>query len=565
MGFALLTDNLVELYAGGHGLKTYESPRMVANIRGTRLYVEGSLYGRLWKWFYSIAACLRCFRDLRERKLLTAIRATQELFFKCRREVMAADTVYRKSLEGRCRNERIDEESVHKARSVFKNWHDATSPWFTFCKTKESQGMKKWIEECQGGVSGPLFHFDAVSESVRITSKMVALEGCLQEPLPVDVLRKLGTDQPQNKFEKEVVRKFVKKIDKLQGAFSVGDFDDILKALVDSNKSGCSIEQRRSDLAALELALIDEGCRIFLQKDKEFIRLRESYRAGDTFEHQGKTLTLGEPIGKKANPEKDRNVVFTVVEDNSVVLVFGVNRAINGIKDKIAENLDWGIKSVRAKSFDKERRFAVMTKGDDFLNRIEWESSGDYLTDRDLNFAAPIRKLMEWFIDRNKLPFNFSSDYLIFTDRGRIKSLKATLEGPFKFNKLVRYAIQCANGNATVYRFITEPLKTHKDAIFYSSVINNCLIDSPIDVRRVAQVCGVYAADLITQATALHEDIIDFKAKSLYILNRDADADEAANVEKVNKAILSLYHERNCLGFLPDNFEQEMMKSFSKN
>ena len=240
MSIGLLTDNLIELYVEGHRLKSSESFQMIANLRGTHLYTEASWLGKIWKWFYKITTYLKFFRpeyaDLKEQKLLAAIQHTQDIFYKNYQQVVNAQIVYHKSLEERCHLKNINEGSVHEARSIFRNWHEATSQWFDFMKEKKSKAITDWIEHTldKGRYKGPFSPVDAkIPDPFGITCKMVALEGYLQESLPVEVLLKLACDQPLDKIEKEITQKFVKKVNKLKGAFSIKDFDDILKMLVD--------------------------------------------------------------------------------------------------------------------------------------------------------------------------------------------------------------------------------------------------------------------------------------------------------------------------------------------
>lgn len=568
MSLGLLTDNLVELYVEGHRIRDVENPQMVANLRGTHLYVEASWMGKVWKWFYKIAACLKIFRpefaDLKERKLLAAIQYTHDLFHRHFQEALAAQTTYQKAIEERFHLRSINEGNVHEARATIKNWHAATSHWFDFIKNKESEGIKEWIDQTliRTHAQKPFILTHAkVSDFFSNTYKMVALEGYLQGPLPVEVLLKLACDQPLDKIEKETAQAFVRKMNKLKKTFSVKDFDDILESLVDCYKKDAKENvQLNPDLATLELALTNRGCRIFLQKDKEHLLWRDTLKPKKAFIHKGRVLTLGEPIGKKENPELDRNVVFNVAEDDKIVLVFGINRAICGIKDKIAEKLSWGLKSVRPIDMDEQRRFAIMPKCQDPLKYIKWKSVCSHLTKDDLNLAMPMKKLLEWFVGQNKSPFNFSSEDLIFSAEGRIECLKATLEGPFNFNELVKYAINCANGNESIYNFISEPLKEHKYAKYYSEIVLKSLLDKPDNAGKIAQVYEIYLSDIVNQGKILQKQIIALKKKAERLLKRINGNGENSFSKEIDKAILSSYQKQNYFGILPENFEAKVLE-----
>lgn len=567
MGLGLLTDNLVELYVEGHRLKHAENPKMVANLGGTHLYMKASWQGKVWKWFYKIAGLLKIFRpeyaDLKDRKLLAAIQHTQDIFHKNYQHVLNAQTVYQNALEERSHIRNIDEWSVHQARATIKEWHSATSQWFDFIKNNGSKGVVDWIDRTliKNGIHKPFIPEAAKqSDLFDITCKMVGLEGHLQEPLPVEVLLKLACSQHLDRIEREVAQKFARKVNKLK-KFTIKDFDEILNTLVDRYKKTNENGQPEPDLAALELALTNRGCHIFLQKDKEHLLWRDKLKPNTKFVHKGRELTLGEPINKKEDPELDRNVVFNVVEDNTIVLVFGINRAICGIKSKIAESLSWGLESVKPKDIDEERRFAIMPKCEDPLKNIKWESLGAQLTKHDLALATPMRMLLMWFVGQNKSPFNFSSEDLVFSAEGRIECLKATLEGPFNFNELVRYAISCANGNKAVYNFISEPLKEHPYAKYYTEIISKSLQEFPEEASKVAQVYEIFSKDIIDQGKVLQEKIITLKKKGKRLLERTNDNSDNSSSEEanINKLILACYQNQNYLGFLPDSFEQEVL------
>lgn len=571
----VLKGNLQELYAAFNCCSKGQAPQLVANWNGTHFYREGvGVYGRLWSWLYILMDHPRLsflgYNASKQQKLQITAKYTSQLFSQFQKQDFAAHADYEAALVELCKGAQVPESRLSAARLELTSWHSAVTPWIKFVTNDQSgvivQGLKQLSAEEPSTLSFMTELALKGAVHVRHLNKMIALESRLQQSLPVLLLYKMAGGLALDKLEKEEAKKFCRKINKLKDAIKVRDFDIILYRLVDLFKKArkdlghlapSTIQQ--PDLATLELALIDHDCRLFLQKDEAYLQWRNSLKRGDKLYSGRHTYTLGRQIGRKSKPEEDRNIVFRVAGDRSIVLTFGVNRALLGIKSKIGREHSWGLKSVKYLRIDRRRRFAVMPRCHQSLSSIQWKSSHQLLAE-DEAALVPIARLLHWFIEQEKTPLNFSADYLLFNKKGRLKCLKVVLEGPFDYNALVGYVIKCSNGNYLIYRLLIEPLLEHRYADFYAAIVENAAQDVPYDVVNVAAVHYIPDDGIIRQGQVLQEQIVALKMSCQKRLVREFDVSASdCLASAVQNAISSCYNEGCYVGFLPPSFEQEVI------
>lgn len=565
-----LKDNLQILYVAAPHCTKEKSP-VIANWGGTNLLIKNvGLTGWCWTQVFEKSSWAG-YEGIDREKLRAALLLTHQTFSEEQKRAVDAQLVYIKSLQRLIRNEQVPPETFRASRETLCAWHSATSEWTKFLKTKESRGIKNWLNELSK-IEFQKPHFFAhkvlkVSAQLRRFFKIIALDGYVQM-LFAPLLFKTACSQPLNKNEKKDLNALSHKINKHSESMGVRTFEKALIILNDLFKQ----ENLKASLVEMKMALIYAKCEIFFQKDVKYFCWRNTLKPGSTVFWGERELTLGEQLGVPIQPRKDRNRVFAVVEDASIVLSFGVNQALYDLRMEMRKTYSWGLKSVKCLDVGAERRFAVIKRLMDPIVAIKWESQ-EKLVQKDLAIATPIANLVDCFLKQNKMFVNFSADQIMFNKKGRLTYLKVPLEGHLNFNGLVEFVIQCSQGNPVIYQFMIARIKEHPYAVFYEKMVENALTSKPEDPSNFAAVLNTrpffrevgFTQSIFNQGSSLHDQIIELKEECLEEIKETCYLGQKKNLPGiVSKAILTCYQNGSYIGILPDDFDDEVIISIKK-
>lgn len=130
----VMRSNLQEIYTVAHRPLT-DSPTLIANLSGTRVYDTSRCWGRFWRIIYSIV-WLFAGDSLRIRKLQNALYKTHEIFrehhVKIKHYIDQYDKYLKRAITGRS----VKEDECAVIRSAITNWNDSTRPFLKFINRK---------------------------------------------------------------------------------------------------------------------------------------------------------------------------------------------------------------------------------------------------------------------------------------------------------------------------------------------------------------------------------------------------------------------------------------------
>lgn len=560
-----LKGNLQTLYTAAHC--SADEPMLIGDWSGTNLLLKGvGPVSWIWSQFYDKAPLLG-YQNLEQEKKHAALLFTRSIFSEGQQLAITAQLDYQDSLQMLIRNEQVPDEKLRAARETLSAWHSATKEWTKFLKTQESQNITNWLNEHSQNVFQEPYFFsnEVLEESARLRRfyKIIAVDGHLQMTF-APLLFKAACSQPLEKKEKKNLQALSLKIDSQSDSLGVQTFDKALQVLNDFFKN----ENPAASLVAMKMALINAKCNIFFQKDVNYFDWRNALQPESTVFWGNRQLTLGEQLGEEKDPKEDRNRVFTVVGDTSIVLSFGVNRALHDLRMEMRKKCSWALKSVKCLDVDVKGRFAVIRRLMDPVADIQWKSQKK-LVSEDLAIVTPIANLVGCFLQQNKMFIDFSADNIMFNEKGRLTYLKLPLEGPLKFNELVRFVIRCAQENLVIYKFMIARIKDHPYAVFYEKMVENALKNVPDDPSIFAASLNtlpffrntVFTQSIFEQGSSLREQIIDLKEECLGKINESYQVGQRKDLpDLVSKAILTCYRSGAYIGLLPDTFNEDVMR-----
>ncbi|MBA3239317.1 MAG: hypothetical protein H0T62_13370 [Parachlamydiaceae bacterium] len=560
-----LKGNLQTLYAAAH--YPTEEPMLSADWSGANLLLKGvGLTGWFFSQVYEKSARIG-FENPEQEKIQAALLFTRTIFSQEQELAIAAQMDYQALLQLSIRDVQVPHERMRDARETLTAWHSSTNEWTKFLKSKDSKEIRVWLNTFSEELleEPRFFSREALNKSAQLRQffKIITVEGCLEMPF-APLLFKAACSQPLEDNDLKNLKVLRHKIDKHREMIGVRNFEKALKSLNEIFKS----EDVVSSLVSMKMALIDAKCEIFFQRDEKHFIWRNTLTQGMSVQWGERELTLGEQLGEKIEPEKDRNRVFEVVDDDSIVLSFGVNRALHDLRVNMRKKFSWALKSVKCVDVEAKGRFAVIKRLKDPITHIKWQSQTK-LVEKDVAIATPIANLVACLLQRNKMFVDLSADDIMFNEKGRLTYLKLPLEGPLNFNSLVSFTIKCANENPLVYKFLITKLKEHPYAVFYEKMVENALKKIPDTASNYAAVLNTtpffrnfaFTKHIFDLGKSLHDKIKDLKKSCLEEIRSSHSIGQRKDVpDIIANAILICYRDGGHIGLLPENFALEVLK-----
>jgi hypothetical protein len=543
MNPATLIHNIEHLHLAA--LQNSKDPKLVANWDSTYIYAQGSWLGRLWTWFYRGVAFLG-YGDSSEERLLQSIKKTFQVFLEHHESLKAPQMDFQKALLQRMDGQDVDEEIFHQSRAASISWQAILTCWNSFLKDENAQVLQDRLKDILDETTSSLF---ASSFKSYPFSHVFQLEGYLKQPLPVALLKQLAWSQELSELNQECLSAFIQQTNDHQ-EIPVRLFSKALKELVILYSTTTPTSDIEDNLLALKVALASHGCSIFSKEDEKHTQWVSSLEPGITLQCGTKEYTLG----KKIEDNFDSDIeMYEVDGEPLMALSFARNCELLALRERLAKE-SWGIKSVSY--IDRCCRFSVVERLDKPLIMIEWTSK-EKLTEDDKKLLDPLRTHIKWYVKENDyFPEGLSNRTLGFNVENQLKCIQAITQGD-NFNQLVTFVIQCAKGNPFVYRHLAKPIKKHKVARFYHSIVQNSLRDEPGTFQSVREACDIpeEAEDLAKQARELESQIGLIK-KEL--------AGHCSSLNQLGKKIQACYDNECYIGRLPRNFKDRVLEYLPK-
>jgi hypothetical protein len=561
----LLTDNLQEIHAAAFSGK--KGLNITPNIWGTRIYVSSAGWGRLWTWLYDSLFGAFFGKNLKRKKLKQAMQHTHRLFQEQSTIISKQSNLFQTYLLKKSKGEKVDEKAFHGIRGSLISWYDATHPFLKLLKTKENAALIELIRLSFSTETTP-FACGSTIQEISHYKKILHLEGLLEAPIPYFTLFKASKIKELKNEDVKILENFIKKVNQVEDKLQIRTFHRLLGTLINifQKNVATQTEEAIPNLAGLELELVDRGCKIFLQKDLKHLDWRYSLRPGDKLICNGSELTLGDPIGQQGE-DRSNNLIFSIQNDNGKVVSIGINEAVHALKHKIGIDHGWGIKSVKYQGIDLKGRFAVLERLHDPLEGYQWKSGVDHIHREDENVATPLAKLLQWLLEQERTPLNFSPKYLMFNIKGRLKCLKVALEGEFDFNALEQFAWQCAAGNSKIFEVLMEAsgMCEHVFAKFFLKMVINSLEGDDQDAGDIAASMQISDPRIVDRGKILFGEVTQLKERCIKKLKRTYEIPSHLDLPKeLGEAILDCYTFTSAAGILPAYLENDVIETVVK-
>ncbi len=310
------------------------------------------------------------------------------------------------------------------------------------------------------------------------------------------------------------------------------------------------------------MEMVKLGCSIFLKSDPKQAIQRE-FKTGDKVVCNDRELIIGERLGPIH--ADDQNIVYTT-DDPTAVIVFGSNKIIHPLKRQFANKQSWGIKSAEYIDIDKDTGFAIVERLYDPLGSYCWLSCSNQIDPLDEDYALPISRLINWFLDKDRTPLNFTPEHLMFDRRGVLKCLKVAVKGPLDFNALVQFAIKVSAGNRYIFRYIMEKsnLWNHRYAKFYDDIAKRAICGEKGFVTDLATSRDIIDHKIISRAKEFEKEVLKLKDRCLLQIKPEGElADPKLLALKVSERLIGCYRASGAVGVLPEYLEKDIISALS--
>lgn len=497
--------------------------------------------GKAWTWILDIF-CFFLGDDYKTNLLKETLQKTQTVFKEKSTAIQGHIDKYKEYLRAAMDGSEIKEEDYHEARKSISDWNLNASPFALLVQEKNNGKLTELLKDnYQLENAEEPFAFKKQDFSTENLQKIIDLEGYLQGPLPLNLLKKLATDIKLEEGEEKSLKRWIKKINKtseLEAEF----FHNSLAAFIEY----ISATIQDSNLMALELALSNYGCTIFERSSPAYEKYRDELKTEETIHCNGTEIKLGDKLQFNFT-DVDRHIVFTVADNPAEVIVFGINTTIVAIEWKRIQMQGCGTFFPECIDIDEEKGFARVERCIKSIDRIEWRSSETELLHDDKCNAKPIAALMKYWIDNKISLQNMDPKNFWFGRDNVLKFIKMTFPENIDFIALEDFAINCSKDNVAVFKYLCEQstlLEQHHFKL-YKTMIHNALTKQEKDANKVAALLQIDNTKICKRAQKLHDKIKSLKNDCCTTISKNYSVDTEVLPKKVIKAINSFYKETN--------------------
>lgn len=530
--------NLQEIYSACQSKKSGE-PALVPSLISQRVYHSSYGWGRLWKWFY-LAVQFLTGKDLKTKRLIKIMQKMEKIFSKKLPQVIENAAAYQDYLEKRIREEEVDENEVHALRKNVRRWTRATAPLSSIVEKKQNEKITSLFQTYYPDSieRGELpFSYGQGEVLLRETQLLIDLEGYLHSPLPLALFKKLARKEDLSSDEQHELEKWIKILNKKKENIPVDLFIDCLRVLTKKPSFGGS-------LIELKVRLLQNNLELLRMKEEKHLSWRAALQPGDELESGSHTYRLGEAIGVKSEGF-DSTLIFEIEGNEDHVIAVGMNRAYWSIKQKVANEFQWGIKMPEIKEISPDGRFAIIERLTPAISENQWESPENQpLVESDLSILDPISNLFKWWGKESVCPANFSLNRLMFNMAGELKYTHSLQPTAFDFRLLEDLAYEIAQGNLNVYLHIMQQskLSSHLTMNFYRRVVEASLKNESVKIRDLAAYRKISDPVVIQRGRKLYKKIQKLRAKIIKTLNKEFDhIDQHSLLANANKELKEWY------------------------
>lgn len=532
--------------------EVYQAPSqpLVSNFSGSKLYQASAGWGRIWSWIFSFLD-FYTGKNYRNEKLAVAIEKTRQVFHEQFGHIKEHAKKYQEYLRCKEQNLHVDEAPYYACRRALLDWLKATSPYTVRYLLDPEKKKQDPLNVAK------LFSKEELRElkELEFLAPLLRLETDLQTAIPLQIFCKISRKQELKNSEAAFLKKWLKACDE-ESCISPGEMDRALRGLekILSN----------FDLSHLRRALIDHGFQLFNKKDAEHIAWRNSLKAGSKIETSQGQVTLGERLCRK-DPKNDSIQVYAIAEDPNKVVWIGVNSVIPRLKEAYRSE-EAGIPSAQCYEIDKEGRFAICERLHNALADIEWQtvSNAKLLTREDQDILTPVAKLLNWCIQLQVTPQEFSPEYLMFNTKGALRFARLCYMQEFSHPSVEDFILKTAKGNQVIYDFLMRASGMLKkpEHQFYRKVVEMALKKETVSLSDMGAKYSIVNSEVIDRAEALYKEVSQMQSLCEEVIKQNYSISKCEKKVqlRMNFEIFQFYLDNSLSGRLRPKMETSIIE-----
>jgi hypothetical protein len=604
----LVSHNLQTLYLVAH--QPSKSFDLVPSLIGHQIHSPTFGWrGRILRVIYAIIACFVGDKYFQS-KLKKALEVTKEYFDKLEKSRKYHSDVYEDYLDNGFENwnsrflkEENPNEIIDNARQQILLFYQATKPLTQLIHKKSNEKLNEFLKKHFQSLfeEGKAPFYDKTTfKALKGYVKLMTIEGFAQGELPLDLFKKIfvkhKTEQkPSDKVAKEAkadekkLSSFISKMKKakVRGDFNVKDFHSAMQCLVDHLKAK---KDKTFDVKLLEKALIAEGCIFLHEFDKKHVQWRQTLKKGNSLIKENENFyfmddqsmqlnfVLGDVV-PGSDKKEDLYHVYEIHDSKNLekkfeefLMLIGPNKVCLEYSEILRTDASWGLATPVIHFIHPEGKYAIVERLPHSIESIEWKSS-DKLHDEDIQYAASLMELIQFFVEEKNSPKDLKAENLRFDDKGRLKSTKDCIPNGcldlLALEEMVYHLAQ--KKNLPIYQYLMEPLRNEdyaKETLmpFFREAIQSVFKENSLPIEILAQKREINVEAVIKRGRDLQIFAHEVKEACIKSLHKHYRAKKNEKLlSLLSKQLLIMYEESKTLGRFWDSFKhQDLVKVVTK-
>lgn len=565
----ILRQNLQEIWSAVGATEHDEAKRipLVPNYSGTHVYDARAGYGRLWRWFFTIA-CFLFGNGCKNERLIKAIEAIHTMFQTQAEQLQETARKYKTALQNIGEGRDIDEASYLSIKKEIIEWNESTKP-FVKLMQKHTDPRTKEITHI---ALKNLFHIylepntelaftSSNAKRLILCQKIIDFEN-YYAPFNHKLLRPL-----LQLTDKIFVRQEGRKLNEAEGKIA----DDWIKSLNETTPSLIAFRRGvesltqlfqsidrpqthgRSMMAipstALHTLLETKRCKIYQQTEEKLVERIGSFTTGSVINFDNRQYTIDMCL---QSTDFKKNIFFYTLKNRpNQILLAGKNKLLLPMFHyfDLLQKQNTGAPS----AFQDTSSCGSYTILHGYIpvQGYEWQSPPSGVSDKDLTKARSIAKYIEKCIKENKTPKDLLEKPWFFTVDGELAYLDTIGDEVLNFNALEDFAFRCSAGNEAVRKFLlhTSGLFKHVLADYYRIIVKSAVDGTELDLTTELRIHSRSDPRIIQRATELKEELskhIDICTRGY--LNEDTNTTQAIARKKGGAYVHWLYMKSETIG-----------------
>lgn len=439
--------------------------QLVANFCGTYVYDASSCWGRFWSFIWNVIHLFDFDEGCRQQALYRAVRTTYEIWTEKKEEISQSLTIFRQFF----------------ARTMHAALHPAEVPVEQEQRYAEEANAQKQLIDCMrhigrafqeegagaleqkiakiqrifrtiAGVGGHQDMFGVMTE-VEEAHSVLKLQQKIKMPYPLSAFTQLASGQELSQVDVEEMSLFVEKLlgsyrrSEEEKRMNVRELHTALRVIIsyitDEPKGVARVEW------PLHCSLLDQGCCVFFDQDREHYQWASQYAHGETRSifFNGKELKIGSQISTEWLMDERNHLVF---ENDADTICMISLRNLSSLRIEWMETIEKNYGLPLPELVEMGEQCAL-------YERLPDEAAGVCLLSQSMNRERQLRRLhsvvhyIQKMLEGQFTPEGFSSRMVRFNKNDCLTFLKFVPKGEFNWDAIHDFVLDCTNDYPLFY------------------------------------------------------------------------------------------------------------------